>query len=234
MHDIKEFYILGLPIETEIGQCNFIKVKDYPDISVLMSHILITKQHIINIYSEYPDKKSELEYIKSNSLFKIIKGSIDVLPVYEYIFDFLFKDTNVFYKVTEETFDYYRYLILNMNGIKEEIINPNPEIQKWIEKSKRYKASLQEPIYFEDMVSSVVGYNGLSYNDINEMTLYQLTVTFQRIAKIKNYDTNTLFSTVSTEKINVEQWFGHIDLFKEENHGVLKEDFDKKSNNLFH
>lgn len=234
MRDIKDFYILGLPIDTEIGQCNFIKVKEYPDIAMLLNHLLITKQHIINIYLEYPEKKNILEHIKNISLYQIIKESIDVLPVYKYVFDFLFRDTNVFDRVTEETFDYYRYLILGMNGLKEEIINPNPEIQKWIEKSIRYKASLQDPLYFEDQVSSVVGFNGITYDDVNEMTLYQLAVTFQRIARIKNYDTTMLFKTVSTEKMDVEQWFGHIDLLKEESHGIAKEEFDKKSNGLFH
>jgi hypothetical protein len=43
MMDIKEFYILGLPIETEIGKCHFLKVKEYPDYFMDLQIVSMTK-----------------------------------------------------------------------------------------------------------------------------------------------------------------------------------------------
>jgi len=233
MKNIPDFYILGLPVDTPIGQCSFIKVKEYPDLIEFLNYIQLSRQHFINTLKEQHTDVEELKIIENISLFQLVSETANLKAVYQIVFSFVFNDEEIFNNITEELFNDYRSLILKMNGMKEEYINPNPEIQKWIDKSKKFKAGNQEPFFFEDMVSSVVGYNGLSYSDINEMTIYQLTITFQRIAKIKNYDTSTLFSTVATEKMSIEQWCGHIDLFKEENHGISKDEFDDKSGSLF-
>jgi len=155
----------------------------------------------------------------------------DLKEVYGELLFKVFDSNSNFQLLNSNNFDYYRKLIMDMNCVKEEKINPNPEIQKWIEKSKKFKES-GEKLEFSDIVSSVVGYNGLSYNDINEMTIYQLYMTFQRIGQIKGYDTSTLFATVA-EKVDVQSWCKHIDLFEEEAHGISRENFDKKIGSIF-
>ena len=233
MQNIPDFYILGLPIDTPMGQCNFIKVKEYPDIVTYLNYVQLTKQYFVNTFKEQSTNIDEITVIENISLFQLVAETPDLKAIYDIVFSFVFNNEGIFEQITEENFNDYRSLILKMNGVKEEYINPNPEIQKWIDKSKRFKSGNQEPFFFEDMVSSVVGYNGLSYSDINDMTMYQLTVTFQRIAKIKRYDTSTLFSTVSTKEIKIEQWCGHIDLFEKDDHGISRDKFNKQSQSLF-
>jgi hypothetical protein len=235
MKDIKEFYILGLPIDTEIGQCEFIKVKEYPDyfadlqiMSLNKLHI-IYKYHEINKNHEFDDVIKELEKL---TLFEIVTGIPEIQMAYYRVFLKVFGNEEVLYKINNQNFDYYRKLIMDMNCVKEEVINPNPEIQKFIEKSKRVKQQDSEPLTFADIVSSVVGYNGLSYRDINEMTVYQLYMTFHRIAQIKGYDTSTLFATVSTEKIKIESWCKHINLFEEEKHAIEYNTFKQTTGSI--
>lgn len=236
MKDIPEFYILGLPIETEIGLVDFIKVKEYPDYYQELYLFSMSKEELIYRLNEVNKNGSLnelIELIKPLSLFQISTILPDLTNAYYKIFTRVFNSEDSLSKINESNFDYYRKLIMRMNVLKEEKINPNPEIQRAIERSKRLKNAEGDRITFADIVSSVVGYNGLSYKDINEFTLYQLYMTYYRIANIKNYDTSTLFATVSAEKINIESWSKHIDLFEEEQHAFTAEQFDKKVKSVF-
>ncbi|MED3562250.1 hypothetical protein [Bacillus xiapuensis] len=235
MMDFKDFYILGLPIKTNIGQCYFLKVKEYPDYFADLQIIAMTKEQIIYKYGELNKNGSLDEFInelKKLTLFEIALGIPELRESYCKLFDKAFNKKEVLFNIKVEEFTYYRSLIMAMNCLKEETINPNPEIQRAIERSRRVKQQDGENTSFADIVTSIVGYNGLSYNDINEFTIYQMYMTYYRIAQIKSYDTSTLFATVA-EKVQIDSWSKHIDLFEEEKHYVTKEDFKEKSNSLF-
>lgn len=235
MKDIKDFYILGLPIDTEIGQCEFIKVKEYPDYFADLQIMSLNKLHIIYKYREL-NKNHELDELINEleklTLFEIVTGIPEIQMAYYRVFLKVFGNEEVLYKINNKNFDYYRKLVMDMNCIKEETINPNPEIQRFIEKSKRVKQQESDSLTFADIVSSVVGFNGLSYKDINEMTVYQLYMTFHRIAQIKGYDTSTLFATVSTEKIKIESWCKHINLFEEEKYAIEYNKFKQTTGSI--
>ncbi|MEK4907336.1 hypothetical protein [Niallia sp. FSL M8-0099] len=236
MKNFQEFYILGLPIETEIGLCNFIKVKDYPDFILDLQIISMNKNKVIHDYS-VSNKKGELNdfIIKLSEMdfFDIVLGIAELREAYVNVFTKVFNDESVLSKITPDNFEYYRNLVLNMQCIKEEIINPNPEIQRAIERSKRVKAQESSQLTFADMVSSVVVGTGIDYEQINNWSIYKLHMTFQRIAVFQNYDTSTLFATVSSEKMKIESWSTHIDLFEEENHFVTQEQFNKSTGSAF-
>lgn len=236
MMDIPEFYILGLPIETELGNFNFLLVKEYPDYFIDLQVVSMSKLQIIYKYMELNKDGSLngfLNQLNNLSLFEIVFAIPELTESYVKVIDKMVdSDSNPLEKLNSENFNYYRKLILTMNCIKEEVINPNPEIQRAIERSKRVKAQDGEPLEFSDLVSSVVGFNGLSYKDINEFTIFQLYHTFYRIAQIKNFDVSCLFATVSTEKIKIDSWSKHINLFEEENHAIEKDKFEKQANGL--
>lgn len=236
MMDIKEFYILGLPIQTEIGNCHFIKVREYPDYFMDLQVVALTKNQIISKYHEINKDKSLNEFIEElnrASLYEIAIGIPDVRESYFNVFSKVFNDESIIEKLDEQTFSYYRKLIMQMNVLKEEEVNPNPEIQRALERSKRVKANEGEKFEFADIVSSVVGFNGLSYLDINEFTVYQLYMTYHRIAQIKNYDTSTLFATVSADKVKIDNWSKHINLYEEEKHAIAHEKFKQTTGSVF-
>jgi hypothetical protein len=235
MMNIKEFYILGLPIETDIGECHFIKVKDYPDFCMDLQVMSMTKDHLINKYNEVNKNNALVEFIeemKKHDLFELAFTIPELQDSYFRVFTKVFNNPEVILKLTHENFPYFRKLIMEMNGIKEEIINPNPEIQRAIERSKRVKAKEGDKLAFHDIITSLVGFNGLTYENINDFTIYQMYMTYYRIAQIKNYDTSTLFATVS-DKVIVDSWSKHIDMFEEEKHFVEHEKFKKTTGSVF-
>lgn len=236
MRDISAFYILGIPIQTEIGECEFIKVKEYPEFFTDLQVIAFSKDQIVSKYTELNKDGSLTDFInqlKGLSLYEIATGLPELKESYYKVFFKVFNGEEALSQMTSENFSYFRSLILKMNCQKEEKINPNPEIQRALERSKRVKSSESDNTEFSDLVSSVVGFNGLSYKDINEFTIYQLYMTYYRIGQFKSYDTSTLFATVSTEKIKIDSWSKHINLFEEEKHFVSQEEFKKSVGSAF-
>lgn len=234
--DINEFYILGLPIQTEIGECHFLKVKEYPDYFMDLQVISMTKDQIIQKYTEL-NKGNILDDLiiemKNLPLFEIVIGIPELQQSYFKLLNKVFTNEESLYNINQLNFDYFRKLIMTMNCMKEEKINPNPEIQRAIERSRRVKQQDGGKVEFADIVTSVVGFNGLTYNDINDFTMYQLYMTYYRINQFKNYDTSTLFATVSSEKINIESWSKHINMFEEEKHFITQEEFQKSTGSVF-
>lgn len=233
MQNYKEFFILGLPIDVEnIGKAHFIKIKELPQFYLYQNVLTINKDKIIQMYKNQNMDEEAIDYfINQMSLYQWMMHFPEFKELYSQLFKFVFKE-DVFDKVNEDNFDYLRQLIMDMNCVKEEKVNPNPEIQKWIDKSKKFKQN-NEILTFEDIVTSVAVGTGYTYSYINNMTIYQFNLTFQRIGAFKGYDTSTLFATVSTEKINIESWCKNIDLFEEEKYGITRSEFNKLKKSVF-
>ena len=232
MKNVLDFYVLGLPIETRVGNLSFIKVKDYPDCHENLNAIRMTKDHIVKIFYDNGMAKEDLDVLTKLSLFEMVQKIDDIRGFYVKMFE-LICDTEIDVDMLdEELFTEIRTIILNMCVIKEEKINPNPEIQAWIEKSKNFKADTSGTLDFADIVTSVAIGGGYSYEQINDLTIYQLYMSFYRIAQFKNYDTTTLFATVA-EKVDIDSWNKNIDMLKEETHGMSKEEFDKMGGSIF-
>jgi hypothetical protein len=237
MINLKEFYIIGEPIDTHIGKCDFIRIKDYPSYFMDLQIISWSKNQIHYKYAEASKGNKEfneiLEEIKKLELYHIVMNIPEIRQAYYNVFVKVFDDEDALSKISEDNFNDYRKLILDMNCAKEEKINPNPEIQAAIERSRRVKARESEPLEFYDMASSIVASSGgVNYKDLPDMTIYQFYMTYHRIAQFKNYDTSTLFATVSSEKINIESWSKHIDLFAEEKHSISHDEFKKTTGNV--
>lgn len=234
MKNLEEYYILGEPIDTDIGKCRFIKVREFPDVSQDLGIMTLGKDHIVNLLCKQSKEREHeiVEKMKDVSLHEIVFTFPDLKESYRNMFTKVFSDES-FKQIDGGNFPFYRNLILKMNCQKEEKINPNPEIQRAIERSRRVKAQDGETLHFSDIVTSIVGFNGLTYDNINNFTLYQLYMTYYRIGQFKNYDTSTLFATVSPSKSKIDSWSKHIDMFAEEKHFVTQEEFNKNTGSAF-
>lgn len=227
IEDIEDFYILGLPIETRIGYCYFLKVKDYPHLQRDIQLVSWTKLHFINEFSKDKANQELVETLKKMSLLEIVLAIPEITSVYSKVFTYFFKNEQAFRLIeNEKEFKYLRSLILRLSCIKEEEINPNPEIQRTIERSRRIKAQEGESLTFTDIVTSVSAIKGVGYEEICEMTLYQLYMDFHRIAQDKSYQASTLFATVA-EKVDIESWSKSITLFEEEKYGLTRNEFSQ-------
>lgn len=237
MQNVKEFYIIGddeEPIETEIGKCYFITVRGYLTFMSYVHYLNLAKyemdEEIIEVFGG-----NMADLITEMSIMDMIHNFKEQLPYYIYykaMFELCFKE-DVFDKVkTDEDFEKYRTLIRDMNCVKLKEINPNPEIQKWIDKSLEAKKSEGGGIGFKEIITSVSVTKCLDYKKVNDMTVYQLFADFYRIAKIKGYDTSTLFATVATEKVDIEDWCASTEVI-DTPQGLSQEAFGQLTSSMF-
>ncbi|KRT93782.1 hypothetical protein ABE068_18480 [Bacillus glycinifermentans] len=223
----QELFILGIPVDTPIGKCHFLKMKDYNDYAAYLNLIKMSKNEIVYRYSQL-NKNGELneliEEMKKLPLFDIVNQLPNFNEAYSEVFQKVFQNEDIFELIDRDNFISIRKLIIEMHCLKEEKISPNPEVQRRIEQSKRLKRQEQELLEVYDMISSIMAFTGVPYKEIAEMTMYQMYMTFYRIDRIKDYDTSILFATVSPEAgKNIKHWSEHVDLFKEESHALTDE-----------
>lgn len=223
----QELFILGIPVDTPIGKCHFLKMKDYNDYAAYLNLIKMSKNEIVYRYSQL-NKNGELneliEEMKKLPLFDIVNQLPNFNEAYSEVFQKVFQNEDIFELIDQDNFTSIRKLIIEMHCLKEEKISPNPEVQRRIEQSKRLKRQEQELLEVYDMISSIMAFTGVPYKEIAEMTMYQMYMTFYRIDRIKDYDTSILFATVSPEAgKNIKHWSEHVDLFEEENHALTDE-----------
>jgi hypothetical protein len=237
MQNVKEFYITGSdedPIDTDLGKCYFIKVKEYLTFMSYAHFLNLAKyeveDEIIRMFGD--EIKDFLKFMPMVNMMKYYKDKLPYFTYYRLLFQLCFRE-DVFAKIQSDAdFEKYRVLIRDMNGIRQKKINPNPEIQKWIDKSESAKKGNDGGIGFKEIMTSVSVVKCIDYKIVNDMTVYQLFADFYRIAKLKGYDTSTLFATVSTEKVKIEDWCSSTDE-EEEPKGLSKEDFGQLTSSLF-
>lgn len=244
--DEKDFYIFGLPIQTELGEVRFLTYVEYLQHLASLSSMSQNVLHIYYQYKNYYDSMrvdsdtkqkidESLELLKSASLFDIVKENQDIKGDYEKIFKLVIANSEAIDMIMnhENLFMNYRKLVLDMNMMTESLVNANPEIQKGIERSRRVKQmSNKEQQSSSDIVSSIVVGAGILPQDVAHMTVLQVYSTYYRISRFQNYTTSALFATVA-EKVEIESWSAHIDLWEKEKDGIEKSEFDKKYGNIF-
>jgi hypothetical protein len=221
MQDIRELYILGQPIQTNIGKLHFIKVKDYHRLIQYIPYLDIEKQDIVRAISKIDkDVADSIKDVPFLVLIKELREVLDVYDKYEEMFLFLFKD-DVFDKIeNEEDFNYYKDLIRKMNNLPHEEKNPNPEIQYFNDLKKQLeKQRSNGGLTFEAIYTSV--WTALGQCPDN-MTIYQMYAMFGRVGQFKNFDTTTLYNTVS-DQVKIDPWYKHISLMEEEKKTTLEE-----------
>lgn len=229
MDNVKELYILSEPIETEIGNIDFLKVRDYPRLMQYIPYLEIEKFEVLTFLRKM-DKKIA-DDLKDLSFLDLIHGLENVLELHSKfteLFQLCFNE-NVFGAIkTDEEFEKYRDMIRKLNGISHEVKNPNAEIQRFNDMKKLYeKQKSNGGITFEAIYTSVWAFTGTKPLD---MTLYELYALFNRISQFKNYETTTLYNTVSGE-VQIDPWYKHISINEEEIKTSLEE-FSKSANSV--
>jgi len=235
MRNIPELYILGKPIDTDIGKLYFIKIKDYDELLERLNILLLEKNDLINIFKEIsirePVYNFFLDYLNENSLFDFLclfkKDEVKEIWLVEFynkfkeLFEFCFKEDVFDLIKTNEEFENYRELIKTINCVDVEKPNPNPEIER--RNQLRKLLQQEQKITFESMFTSIEVLTG---RDPNEMTIYRFNKLFDRVAQVKNYDSATLLFTAYKD-VKVEPWYKEITVEKKE--GYITDDQLRKA-----
>jgi|GEM_PF-1348771 len=243
--DDKDFYIFGLPVQTEFGEIRFLTYLEYLQ---NLSELSAMSQNVLHIYYQYKnhydrmkldeDTKKEIEEsldaLKNESLLDIVMNRDDLEVAYRKIFNLVIADKKVVNMILsdEDMFMTYRKLVLDMNMMTESLVSPNPEIQKGYERSKRAKVSAnQDKQSFGDIISIIVVGAGILPQDVARMTVLQVYSTYFRISRFQNYTTTTLFATVS-EKVQIESWAAHVNMWEQDSHAIEYSKFKNTTGNM--
>jgi len=116
-------------------------------------------------------------------------------------------------KIDAINYDIVRSIIMRQNLLFEQKVYKNPKVQEWANKALEARVKNAPKISIEDMVTTVSVYKGVGYKELMDYTLYQLYADLYRIKKIKRYDADVIFRSVS-DKITIEDFAEQIDLFR--------------------
>lgn len=215
------FFYWGEPVKTKIGDIEFKKVKDYPQV---VKHLAVLKG---------TDKISILKLLfkSGNEEFaKVIRDEplLDTLMVLEgsalhtqyrnalefFLGKNLIDKRNPIVYTDAELYDYLE-LIYHMNASSfPRRMTGNPEIDRFIEYEKKLADMKNSGITIESIASSVAVFMGMPLNELKEsMTIYQMHVDFYRISQFKAFDVTSMYRMMDN-KVNLVDWNKHVDILE--------------------
>lgn len=241
----RDLFILGEPIETHFGSVRFLTYMEFIKYFVELNLISMNVLHLYHQYKKQsevfpPEERADflkaVEEVKVLSLQEFVTTDDRLVNAYATILN-LVLDEESQHRIEEiindaESFMGMRQLIMNMNFLTEDPVSDNPEIQEYYEDRKKMKqknAGKQSPA---DIITSIVAGTSNSFDDVKKMTVIQVYSIYYRIAAFKEFDTQTLFATVSSD-VKIESWSKNIDLFEKEELGIGYAAFNKQYGGLF-
>jgi hypothetical protein len=215
-----------------IGDIFPIKIKDYDEFDKCSSALYYTKQHF-QIEEEYP-LLTLLISLRDDKLIKDLEKLFSLVTQKEVFF---ISTENIYgfvideeHMISADNYDEVRKVIMKQNLMFEQKVYKDELVRKWVEKAMKARSKNAVEVGIEDMLTTIHVVSGISYDKLMDYTIYQLQASFNRISKIKGYDTNIAFKCAGAEKINLDYFAEKIDMFKSPYDDILKKKEDKLSN----
>lgn len=211
-----EYYILERPIETDIGILYPVKVAEAPEFYNKAWVLMFDKYDLDKWLDEIAKSAQQIapmvEVFKSMTLIEALMtfGSVELEGTifsemhnhFKEVFELCFKE-DVFHKIqNEDEYTEYIKLICDVNNMKYEKPNPNPNIRKRDEITKALRAMKGDSVSFESMLTSVELATG---KEVADMTLYKFHKLFERVSQFKRYEATVLYGMFGDTPS--EPWF---------------------------
>lgn len=214
----KPDYIDGIDKDNPI-YIHPVKLKDYDEFNEVSQLLHISKNHFEDIDQpllflvfmcvEQLQLTREELIEKFEKTFSIVTQK-EVKFISQENFDgFVIDNTNL---ITVQNYEEVRKIIMNQNLIFEQKVYKNKKVQEWANKAMEAKARNSSKISIEDIITTVSVYKGVNYKEIKEYSLYQLYADFYRIRKMKKYDADIIFRSVS-DSVTIEDFAEEVNLF---------------------
>jgi hypothetical protein len=224
--------IFGSPIEIEgLGLVYPVKLKNWDKFEKNIQPITFSKKHFetnqdmplldMLIYGFMSD-----EIVNSLcEIFNIVLKSkeFSIEPDGNNGFVFINENKQI---INSQNYEELRKVILSQNIIFEPKIYKNPALQKWAEKVLKTRSKNSPNVTLEDMLSTISVMSGKHYWDLQEYTIYQLKYDFNRICRIKNYESQSIMFAnpyADLSKMKMEHFAENIDMYENPYDGIFKE-----------
>ena len=94
---------------------------------------------------------------------------------------FLVDNINI---ISIHNYEEVRNIIMKQNLMFEQKVYKNEMVREWAEMMLEERAKNSAKITIEDMITAVKNYNGLTYEQVMEETIYQLSDAFLKMAYV--------------------------------------------------
>lgn len=236
MDDLR--YIFNMPIEiNQIGVIHGFTMEEYalPINSLCLNVLSVT----INLYLQQIDIKeieTRAEIAEKVKCFDLICSQPELVESLLLLLKISFKPKKLFFCpafnkiilvfeeikekteskrycfITRDNYDFVRNQIIKVNNIRLTKQANNKELQKWYDKSYKFKNSQNKNAGdMEDIITSVISFTGYTPEEVKKLTVYQVNKIMARLYKRSEYDTSIQFICVGAEKIKLEHWSSKID-----------------------
>ncbi len=138
----------------------------------------------------------------------------DGITIQYYIIDKDKDEKEIVYQLNKNNYDVFREVVMRQNLMFEPKIFKNPLVQKWADKIIKTRAKNSIDITMEDKIDTVHVFTGITYSELEKETIYQIEKDFQRVMKLKGYDTDVNFVCAGDEKRNITHFAEKIDINK--------------------
>jgi hypothetical protein len=216
--------IFQKPIKLEgLGLVYPVKLINWDEFEENVSPIMLSKNHL-QTQEDIPllDRLVMLEVNSPNTIKSLCKVFNIVLRCEDFTIatsatDYFFFSEENNQVVDRNNYDELRDIILHQNIIFEPKIYKTLALQKWAEKVLKARGKNSPNVTLEDKLSTISVMSGKHYWDLAEYTIYQLNYDFNRIVKIKNYESQSmLFANpyADLSKMKMEHFAENIDMYE--------------------
>lgn len=239
-----ESWIQGYPLKSKYGFIRPVKIKDYfkyiGEIDFLKKQgweveRLILKE--LNGKDEDMLKMVKKDFDNSSFLTCVKNNVAGLREIYNNIFSIFIHDFNpkgFYWSITQGEFDDLRRLILDFNHVPYHEKNSNPEIERGNQRKNHIASAKGGVIEFDTVYSTLMTKEGGGYlpEEINNLTMRQFYLAFNRVEFNKANEMTILFKTVdSKDSIKVIDWNKS---FREKEDEIIYGSIeDIKKNNVF-
>lgn len=125
--------------------------------------------------------------------------------------------------VNEFNYDVFRKVVMEQNLIQEEKFYKSKIVAKKMADAREVRSRKQGNIQFEDIISTIKNFSGVSYKEIYKQSYYQTITDFSRIRNIKEHDLTVLFaSQFGTKQVRIVDFSCNLELMKDNSKESIK------------
>ena len=139
---------------------------------------------------------------------------------------FHMKDGN---KISRDNYDQFREIVMTQNLLFTPKVYKNKKLQEWADKVIKARAKSAISADIESQISTVALLANKDFKEIEEWSIYQFNMQYNRIHKFETYKTTIQQILAGAKDVNPEHFAEIINLFKNPYDDIFK---DKNSGKL--